>query len=55
MQPSGESVVMSFNIEEFIAHPSRRELDSLLKTQLRQLVQQLEIPVDNVEKAKKPK
>jgi len=44
---------MSFNIEEFITHPSRRELDSLLKTQLRQLVQWLEIPVDNVEKAKK--
>jgi len=44
---------MSFNIEEFIAHPPRRELDSLLKTQLRKVVQRLETPLENVEKVKK--
>jgi len=37
---------MSFNIEEFIVNPLKTELDSLLKGQLRQIVQQLEIPVE---------
>ena len=37
------SSVMSFNLEDFIAHPSKEELDSLLKPQLRQVVQQLKI------------
>ena len=50
---SGESVVLSFNIEQFIANPSKTELDSLLKGQLRQVVQRLEINVENEEKAKK--
>ena len=44
---------MSFDIEEFIAHPSKRELDSLLKPQLKQVVQRLGISVENEEKAKK--
>ena len=50
---SGESVEMSFNVKEFVAHPLKWELDSLLKTQLRQVVQHLKIAVDNEEKAKK--
>ena len=44
---------MSFDIEEFITHPSKRELDSLLKSQLKQVVQRLGISVENEEKAKK--
>ena len=35
--PSG----MSFNLEDFIAYTSKEELNSLLKPQLRQVVQQL--------------
>ena len=42
---------MSFILEDFIAHPSKEELDSLLKPQLRQVVQQLKI--DHKENAKK--
>lgn len=42
---------MSFNLEEFLARPSKRELDSLLKPQLRQVVRQLEIECE--EHAKK--
>jgi len=44
---------MSFNIEEFITNPSKTELDSLLKGQSRQVVQQLEITVENEKRAKK--
>ena len=43
--------VMSFNLEDFIAHPSKEELDSLLKPQLRQVVQRLKI--EHEENAKK--
>jgi len=50
---SGESVEMSFNVKEFIAHLSKFALDSLLKMQLRQVVLHLKIPIDGVEKAKK--
>ena len=42
---------MSFNLEDFIAHPSKEELDLLLKPQLRQVVQQLKI--EREENAKK--
>ena len=42
---------MSFNLEDFIAHPSKKELDSLLKPQLRQVIQRLEI--EHEENAKK--
>ena len=42
---------MSFNLEDFIAHPSTKELDSLLKPQLRQVIQRLEI--EHEENAKK--
>ena len=44
---------MLFDIEEFIAYPLKRELDSLLKPQLKQVVQRLGISVENEEKAKK--
>ena len=42
---------MSFNLEDFITHPSKEELDSLLKPQLRQVVQRLKI--EHEENAKK--
>ena len=42
---------MSFNLKDFIAHPSTKELDSLLKPQLRQVIQRLEI--EHEENAKK--
>ena len=34
---------MSFNLEEFIKHPSKKDLDSLLKPQLKQVAQLLNI------------
>ena len=40
-----------FSLEDFIAHPSTKELDSLLKPQLRQVIQRLEI--EHEENAKK--
>ena len=42
---------MSFNLEDFIAHVSKEELDSLLKPHLRQVVQRLKI--EHEENAKK--
>ena len=43
----------SFSLKDFITHPSKKELDSLLKPQLRQVIQQLEI--EHEENAKKAK
>ena len=34
---------MSFNLEEFIKHPSKKDLDLLLKPQLKQVAQLLNI------------
>ena len=42
---------MYFSLEDFIAYPSTKELDSLLKPQLRQVIQLLEI--EHEENAKK--
>ena len=42
---------MSFILEDFITHPSKKKLDLLLKPQLRQVVQRLEL--EHEENAKK--